>query len=303
MMLAGRTPTWYYRRVSSSDTVRFTKQLEPSVSASRQRPAAFDRSSRWPLLSCLGMALIGLSPTFPRLVAQDNYEIQVYGSETVPAGQNMIELHSNYTIQGTQETVNGVLPDHHAFHETLEFTHGFTPWFETGFYVFSSIQPGNGWQWVGDHIRPRVRAPEEWHWPVGVSLSMEVGYQRRNYSEDTWTWEIRPIIDKQWGRWYVALNPTLGLSLHGANSNRGFDFAPSLKLSYDITKVVAAGIEYYSDLGPLTHFESLSAQQHQIMPTIDLNVSPKWEINFGVGIGLTAGTDDLLVKFILGRRF
>ncbi len=25
-----------------------------------------------------------------------------------------------------------------------------------------------GSQWVGDHIRPRVRVPESWHWPVGV---------------------------------------------------------------------------------------------------------------------------------------
>jgi hypothetical protein len=35
----------------------------------------------------------------------------------------------------------------------------------------------------------------------------------------------------------------------------------------------------------------------------DLNVSPKWEINFGVGVGSTAGTDHLIVKGILGRRF
>ena len=32
--------------------------------------------------------------------AQDNYEIQVYASETVPQGRTMVELHSNYTIQG-----------------------------------------------------------------------------------------------------------------------------------------------------------------------------------------------------------
>jgi len=32
-------------------------------------------------------------------------------------------------------------------------------------------------------------------------------------------------------------------------------------------------------------------------------VSPNWEINFGVGVGATAGTDHLIVKGILGRRF
>ncbi len=215
----------------------------------------------------------------------------------------MIELHSNYTIDGIKDPGNGVLPSRHAFHETLEYTHGFTPWFETGFYVFSSIQPGRGWEWVGDHIRPRIRIPEEWKWPVGLSLSTEIGYQRRDYSEDTWTWEVRPIIDKQIGRWYLALNPTFGKSLHGENSSHGWDFAPSMKVSYDVTKVIAFGFEYYSGLGPFGEFNRLSEQEHQIMPAIDLNVSPKWEINFGVGIGLTSSTDDLLVKFILGRRF
>src|SRR4051794_30560603 len=66
---------------------------------------------------------------------QDSYEIQVYPSETVPAGKTMVELHSNFTIEGERNTVNGVLPSYHALHETLEITQGFTSWFETGFYV------------------------------------------------------------------------------------------------------------------------------------------------------------------------
>jgi len=57
-----------------------------------------------------------------------------------------------------------------------------------------------------------VAVPKKWHWPVGVSLSNEIGYQRRQYSVDTWTWEIRPIVDQKFGRWYWALNPTLDRS-------------------------------------------------------------------------------------------
>src|SRR5689334_7062101 len=33
--------------------------------------------------------------------AQGNYEIQVYGSDTVDPGTTMIELHSNYTVSGS----------------------------------------------------------------------------------------------------------------------------------------------------------------------------------------------------------
>jgi hypothetical protein len=215
----------------------------------------------------------------------------------------MVELHSNYTIEGQEQTVNGVLPSEHAFHETLEITHGFNSWFETGFYVFSSIQPHEGWEWVGDHIRPRVRAPEDWHLPVGLSLSMEIGYQQPQFSEDTWTLELRPIIDKQLGRWYLSFNPAFEKSLKGLNSNAGFGFAPSAKVSFDATKQIAVGLEYYSSLGPIGDFDSWGDEQHQIFPVIDLNLSPRFEFNFGVGFGLTHSTDGLLVKLILGYQF
>ena len=108
--------------------------------------------------------------------AQGNYEIQVYGSELVDPGRTMFELHSNFTFQGSKESVDGMYPTNHQLHETLEITHGFTDWFETGFYVFTSAQSGVGWDWVGDHIRPRFAVPKRWNWPVGLSLSQEIGY-------------------------------------------------------------------------------------------------------------------------------
>src|SRR5678815_1639885 len=44
-------------------------------------------------------------------------------------------------------------PSVHGWHETVEITHGFNDWFETAFYIFTSAQPGYGWQWVGNHMR------------------------------------------------------------------------------------------------------------------------------------------------------
>ena len=235
--------------------------------------------------------------------AQDNYEIQVYGSDTVPARSTMVEIHSNFTFEGSKNVQDGMLPTNHAEHETLELTQGVSSWAEVGFYVFTSIQSDGGWQWVGDHIRPRVRAPESWHWPVGVSLSQEIGYQRAAFSPDTWTWEIRPIVDKKLGPWYLSFNPTLDRSFHGPSVNKGVEFSPNVKVSYDFTKRIAGGLEYYASYGPLSGFDPLREQQQQFFPTIDLDLGPQWEFNFGVGIGATSSTDHLIVKCIIGRRF
>ena len=236
--------------------------------------------------------------------AQGNYEIQVYGSDTVPPGSTMVELHSNYTAEGSKVTYDGTYPTNGQEHETVEITQGWNDWFETGLYIFTSAGPnGQGYQWVGDHIRPRVRVPESWKWPVGVSLSTEIGYQRPIFSRDTWTWEIRPIIDKQFARWYFAFNPALERSFHGPSVLQGVAFSPAVKVSYQFNKLIAGGFEYYGYTGPVFAFYSLYEQEQQIFPALDFGLGPNWELNFGVGIGMTQSTDHLIIKMILGRRF
>jgi hypothetical protein len=238
--------------------------------------------------------------------AQDNYEIQVYGSELVAPGNTMFETHSNYTFSGTTQKEGDFLPTQDQLHETEEITHGFTDYFECGFYIFTANTPGYGYTWVGDHVRPRFTVPQSWNWPVGVSISNEIGYARPLFSPDTWTWEIRPIIDKQQGRLYWSINPVFDRAFYGPDVHRGLVFSPQGTIDYDVTKAVQLGIEYYTSLGPITGFDPFLDQSHQIFTVINLNVSPKWEINFGPGWGLTAvgdHQDRFILKMIIGRRF
>jgi hypothetical protein len=77
---------------------------------------------------------------------------------------------------------------------------------------------------------------------------------------------------------------------------------PAALLFCVFKKEVRGELEHYADYGGITSITSLQ-DQLQIFPAINLNVSPKWEINFGVGIGPTAATDHWIVKGILGRHF
>lgn len=254
-------------------------------------------------LSCLLFGALIFFFSLQRSHAQGNYEIQVYGSETEPPKSLMVELHSNFTADGQRLIINGVTPTYRAEHETVELTEGVNNWSEVGFYFFNDIQEETGAQWVGSHIRPRVRAPDNWHWPVGASLSAEIGYQRALFYQDTWTLELRPIIDRQTTHWYWAINPALDRTFHGPDVKLGLDFSPAAKLSYSFTPKVAGGIEYYADYGRITDIASLHDQQQQIFLATDLDLDPKWEVNFGVGIGPTAATDHWIIKGILGRHF
>lgn len=246
------------------------------------------------LLSCIAASALS---------AQDNYEIQVYGAELVPRGATMVELHSNYTTRSGVTLGADEYSPLHALHETLEITHGFTDFFEIGYYNFTSVQPGVGPSWVGTHIRPRFTAPASWNWPVGVSFSQEIGYQRKEFSPDTWTWEFRPIIDKKMGRFYWAINPTVEIALKGESASEGLEFSPNVQVALDVTKKVNVALEYYGNFGAVKSLESFGSTEQELFPALNYDFGPDWEFNVGVGIALTSHTDVVGLKMIIGHRF
>lgn len=236
------------------------------------------------------------------LLSQENYEIQVYGSQTQPKNSTIFELHSNYTFNGEKEIVKGVRPTYHAFHETIEITHGLSNNFELGFYLFMNYLPGYGFRIVGTHLRPRIMAPSKWNLPVGLSLSSEIGYQSEHYSTETWNVEIRPIIDKQWNKLYASFNPTLGVQLKGVEKQSAPSFEPNAKMSYAFFKNISLGAEYYGDFGSLNAFEATPEQGHALFVVMDLLNNNKWELNIGPGFGLTPATDGFVFKILVGKK-
>ena len=241
--------------------------------------------------------------TAASLGAQENYEIQVYPSATVGRGVTMFELHSNYTLNGEKNVSPfGELPTNHALHETVEITHGFNDFTELGFYWFMAKPDKGDFQWVGTHLRPRISVPESWNWPVGVSLSQEFGWAKSQFSSDTWTYELRPIIDKQSGPLYWSINPVLGKSLRGPNAAEKWEFTPNIDVGYDLTKKLNFSLEYYGDLGTTGEFAPTNGQAHMLFPAINYDFGPEWEFNLGYGMSANNLSDKHIIKMILGRR-
>jgi hypothetical protein len=196
----------------------------------------------------------------------------------------MIELHSNFTFKVRRPNKMASIPPstsgrNHRDHSALT-------WFETGLYIFTAVQPDGGWQWVGDHIRPRVaiRRPGNGLSALAsrkIRLSAAVFFHRHVDAQ------IRPIIDKKLDKWYLSFNPVDKSFKVKTPGQAGF--SPNFKFSYDVTPKIAAGMEYYGAPG---HRQLRSAARTAADSAGDrFDLSPKWEINFGVGVGVTHGTD------------
>lgn len=250
-------------------------------------------------LSALGCPVVTIG-------AQENYEIQVYGAKTVEKGFTVFELHSNFTGSGSRSFEGTVLPTNRALHETVEITHGFSDIFEVGFYLFTTASPGDGWQFVGSHIRPRIRAPDSWKLPVGLSLSSEFGPVSTKYDANSWGVELRPIIDQTLGDFYWAFNPTVGWAFKGADAGKGASgmiFSPSIKLQWNLSKLFGAGVEYYGTTGSINRLAPVAEQSHIVYPSLDFDFSENWEFNIGYGVRVAGTGDHDIVKIIIGRRF
>jgi hypothetical protein len=191
----------------------------------------------------------------------------------------------------------------YATHETIEAVTGVNSWSEIGGYLFTSEQSAPGVRLIGGSLRYKARVPGAMNWPVGVAVSTELEYDSPQFSTDTWSWEIRPVVDKAMGRWYVSLNPTLERTLQGTGVANGIEFSPSAKATFDVTALMSAGVEYYGAFGKIGSFAPPASRLQQFFAVTDLHVSPQWELNLGLGAGTTPATNHLMAKVILGRRF
>ncbi len=225
--------------------------------------------------------------------SQDANEIQVYGSATTPVRTTMIELHSNYTVYGPK-----LNEQYHPFLQTLEVTTGISENFEFGFYVFTYNLNGKT-VYTGSNIRPRVKAPDDWGLPIGMSLSSEIGCSIDPFTKDNdWGAEVRPIFDKTMGSHYLSFNPNVGVSF----TNKEYLFEPNVKYAYSASPKANIGFEYYGNTGKIFNPVKLPNQEHQLFLALDLFLHPLYEFNFGIGKGITDVSNGLTLKCYVGRR-
>lgn len=230
---------------------------------------------------------------YTKIAAQDAGEIQVYGSATTPKNTTVIELHSNYTFKGPKFNES-----YHPLLQTLEVTTGISENFEFGFYIFTYNNNGK-LQYTGSNIRPRVKAPDNWGLPLGISLSSEIGCSIDPTTRDNdWGAEVRPIFDKTIGKQYFSFNPNIGISF----TNKEYLFEPNFKYAYSATPKTNIGFEYFGNTGKVFNPSKIAAQEHAIYAVVDLFLHPLYEFNFGIGKGLTDVSNGLNVKCYVGRR-
>lgn len=228
-------------------------------------------------------------------------EIQVYNAEINRPGQLSLELHGNYVPRGRTEAEfpGGMVPDG-AFNGTPELALGLTDFWEVGAYLPYAVRRDGDFEPGGAKLRTLLASPHAHDRRFFYGVNFELSDQPRLFEENHWNSEVRPIIG--WRRRPIELiiNPIVDVALSGPR--RTIDFAPAARLAYLLSPTWTVGLEHYADFGPIDHFARSSRQLQELYLVADYS-GPALDVDFGVGRGLTSGSDDWTAKFILGWSF
>ena len=238
-----------------------------------------------------------------RASAQNLFEVQVFPDEILDRGETEIEFHNVVMPSGTR-LPDRMLDQATHVHVSFELSHGWTRSFETGVFVETSPALGDDHAGItGFHFRPKFRFSEWKRVPFHVSLSLEYAFVKQpGDTEFRQAIAITPILERHAGRFEMSFNPGLEVAVKGPEVGSSPVFEPSAKVATKITRTFWAGVEYYAETGSIKHFEPLAEQHHLIFPAIDLRTASGWDINVGVGRGLTGGSEHWVFKSIVGMQ-
>ena len=224
-------------------------------------------------------------------------EIQVYNAEIAKVGQWTFQLHSNYAFIGRKEPdfPGGLVPNH-ALQGTGEWAWGITDWWEMGFYTPYAVDQELTPYSNAAKIRQLFVIPNAAEREFFYGVNFEFSYAMPQFSETRWNMEIRPIVGWRKGDYEFIINPIVDL---GFGQNGGAEFVPAARFARNLGENLAVGVEYYTDLGPLQRWLPFNEQQHNVYAVVDFKIG-RFDVNAGVGYGLTPGSDRLMAKMIIG---
>jgi hypothetical protein len=227
-------------------------------------------------------------------------EIQIYNAQIAAVGQWTIEQHLNYAIDGRkQPDFPGGLVPNHTVNGTPELAYGLADWWEIGFYAPFAISGSGAFLSNGAKIRNLFVSPHAAERNFFYGVNFEFSYETPSFSQTHYGLEIRPIIGMRNSDWVFIVNPIVDIGL-GALGEA--DFLPAARLARNLGENRFVGVEYYTDLGEIGDFLPLEQQRQQIFGVTDFKLGV-FDIELGLGYGLTSGSDHLIAKAIIGYDF
>src|SRR5579863_10444377 len=227
-------------------------------------------------------------------------EIQVYDAQIAEPGVFNWMVHNNFTPEGlkTPRFPGGLVPNQ-TLNGVHEWAYGVTDWFEQGLYLpLYSYSQNDGATYNGFKIRELFVLPHADEHKFFYGVNFEFSVNQAQWDPRHYTSEVRPIIGWHLHPVDIIVNPILDTAYTGGF--KSLDFAPAVRVAYNLSPKWAVAAEEYADYGPLRQILPANQQFHQIWAVMDHNTKLV-NIEAGVGFGLNNASDRVTLKLMVSR--
>jgi hypothetical protein len=208
----------------------------------------------------------------------------------------------------TTTNANGTSSAGHAYVSETELDYRVTDWYRIAVVASTSLPGslGGSGSWNGALLRQTFLMPDAGARPVFVGLAVQLGYMAPGAAlpalastNTRFAVGLTPILGFNYEAWQLILSPTV---VTGIGANATTALAPAGRLTRTISEGFDVGIEYAGALGQLGSVSQLSQQSHIVYGITDFKLA-SFDVNLGIGYGLTTASRGIAVKFGVSHGF
>jgi hypothetical protein len=256
------------------------------------------------LLKFIPLMLFSLVPCVPKpALAQVNpWEFEVYPYMTEEPGVLEIESLNGFVPWGHSQPgtgiSSGIFPSQSMILNSFELTYGLTDHVEAAVYLDLARPEDHSYEYAGSRYRLRGRLFEKGQLPIDLGWYAELEWHNTpQFDDNELEFEIRPIMEKDFGRFTVDVEPIFETTLDGVDQGEGVKLGYVAGLYYRWFPKLSPGLEFYGGSGLIGEFDPLREQQHYAFVVLRGKELPGGiNYNCGVGAGLTPDSDRIIVK-------
>ncbi|HJV61032.1 MAG TPA: hypothetical protein VJ743_08785 [Albitalea sp.] len=248
--------------------------------------------------ACVAAATITAAPVHAELIDA----LQVDTDDTGELGKVAMDLHVTTTPRGRTEPQfpTEVVPNQ-GWRFTPEFSLGVADGVEVGLALpFNRDASGSAsLAGVKTHVKWMPHRPAEGESGFFLGGQLELSRLKACFEQSPASAELRIISGWRGTDWRAAVNPAFAWDLSGALRSKTPRLGVDAKVSHALGERASLGLELYTDLGTTRRILRGGQQSDSAFVVVDVSVHG-WDIDAGIGRGITSSADALTIKFNIG---
>lgn len=257
----------------------------------------FSKLIRHALCIC---ALVLTMISFNSLADVDPFEFQVYAYQTQGKGSFDPQLLSSYIVAGHKQGDGGTSPTYASqsmMRYALELEYGLTDKIDFAYYLNLARPDAGDFQYAGSKFRFRGQFAEAGELPLDFGWYSEIEWWSSKFNNDQIETEFMLTMQKDIDKWTFIINaPDIDKVIVGDNHKEVFEIGWRGEASYQLSDLTRLGIQVYGAPGQVNDVTPIGQQQHYLVPTLHTLIFDAVPSSFGLGFGLTEGSDLFFLK-------